>query len=140
DHRQLQTQLDTFTELYNTRRPHRALNQHTPRQAYDATVKAGPAGAINNPHFRVRRDRVDSGGKISLRRAGRMHHLGVGARHANTPVLIIIDGHTATVTALTTGEILSAHTVDPDRTYWRNTQTRPGRWPRPNMNDDSTQI
>jgi hypothetical protein len=28
-----------------------------------------------------------------------------------------------------TREILSTHTIDPDRSYWRNQQKRPGRWP-----------
>jgi hypothetical protein len=31
---------------------------------------------------------------------------------------------------LQTAEILSTHTIDPNRNYWRNTQRPPGRWPR----------
>ena len=33
------------------------------------------------------------------------------------------------VIELHTGEILSTHDIDPTRTYWRNTQKAPGRWP-----------
>jgi len=66
---------------------------------------------------------------MSFRRAGRMHHLGIGATHARTRVLAIADDTTVTVIALETGEILSTHTIDPNKTYWRNTQRTPGRWP-----------
>ena len=78
-------------------------------------------------------------GKISLRRAGRMHHLGVGAAHAGSVVTILIDPDTVTVINQDTGEVLSKHIIDPDRSYWRNQHKPPSRWPRA-MNDDSTQI
>jgi hypothetical protein len=58
-----------------------------------------------------------------------MHHLGVGARHRGTPVLILLDAATATVTHRSTGEILSHHTIEPNRAYWRNKDREPGRWP-----------
>ena len=45
-------------------------------------------------------------------------------------ILAIADQTTVTVMDLTTGEILSTHTIDPDRSYWRNQQKSPGRWPR----------
>jgi transposase InsO family protein len=38
----LQVLLDQFQNLYNTERPHRAVNGQTPRQAYDARPKAKP--------------------------------------------------------------------------------------------------
>jgi hypothetical protein len=66
---------------------------------------------------------------MSFRRAGRMHHLGVGYAHARTRVLAIADDTTITVIALDSGEILSTHHIDPTKTYWRNTQRTPGRWP-----------
>jgi hypothetical protein len=136
---ELQTQLDTFTGIYNQIRPHRALHGATPANAYLATIKAAPAAQRRNPHHRVRNDHVDRLGKISLRRAGRMHHLGVGAAHKGQAVTILIDADTVTVIHRNTGEVLSEHTIDPDRSYWRNQHKPPGRWPR-NMNDDSTQI
>lgn len=58
-----------------------------------------------------------------------MQHLGIGYRHRGTPVLILIDATEITVTHRTTGEVLSEHTIDPNRTYWRNNQREPGRWP-----------
>ncbi len=134
----LQAQLDTFADLYNTARPHRALDRATPHSAYHARPKARPAGTTLAGHYRLRFDHVGTDGKISLRRAGRMHHLGVGAAHRRTPVLVLIDPTTATVIARTTGEVLATCTIDPTRSYWRNTQRPPGRWPRHNVNDDPT--
>ena len=58
-----------------------------------------------------------------------MHHLGVGYAHRGTRVLAIADEGTVTVTKLETGQILSTHDIDPAKTYWRNTQRAPGRWP-----------
>jgi transposase InsO family protein len=127
----LQTQLDTFTGIYNQIRAHRALHGATPAHAYAATIKAAPAAEGSNPHYRVRNDHVDRLGKISLRRAGRMHHLGVGAAHAGSAVTILIDAQTVTVIHRGTGEVLSEHTIDPDRSYWRNRHKQSGRWPRP---------
>jgi hypothetical protein len=62
-----------------------------------------------------------------------MDHLGVGAANAHRRVLAIADQTTVSVIDLTTGEILSTHTIDPDRSYWRSQQKRPGRWPRRNQ-------
>lgn len=127
---ELQTQLDRYRQIYNTQRPHRALGRRTPATAYTALPKATPAqrnGLVE--HHRLRYDRVDAGGKISFRRAGKMHHLGVGYTHRGTQALAIADETTVTVVHLNTGEILSTHNIDPARVYWRNTQREPGRWP-----------
>jgi transposase InsO family protein len=126
---ELQTQLDAFREHYNTRRPHRARDGSTPATAYEASPKATPAGHSDRAHYRVRHDHVDTNGKISFRRAGRMHHLGIGAAHRDTPVLLIADDTTITVVHTRTGEIIATNQIDPHKTYWRNTMKAPGRWP-----------
>jgi transposase InsO family protein len=128
---ELQQLLDAFSEHYNERRPHRALERNTPGHAYRATPKALPANAGVQGHYRLRYDRLDRKGKMSLRRAGQMHHLGVGTAHARTRVLAIADDQTVTVIKLATGEVLSTHQIDPDRRYWRNQNKEPGRWPGP---------
>lgn len=127
--KQLQTQLDEFRDLYNTRRPHRARDRATPATAYTALPKAEPAGAKTPSHYRLRYDRVDKRGAITLRRAGRMHHLGIGANHTGKRVLALADDTTITVIELATGEILSHHDINPEKTYWRNKDRSPGRWP-----------
>jgi hypothetical protein len=127
---ELQRQLEEFREHYNERRPHRALNRHTPGDAYRATPKAIPATNGHAPaHYRLRYDRLDPKGKMTLRRAGRMHHLHTGVKHAGTRVLAFADNHHVTVADLATGEILSVHLIEPDKTYWRNQNQEPGRWP-----------
>ncbi|OLT40556.1 IS481 family transposase [Saccharomonospora sp. CUA-673] len=133
----LQVQLDTFRTIYNTARPHRALNRHTPAQAYQARPTARPDPTTHAGHYRIRFDHVDKFGKLSLRRAGHMHHLGVGITHRHKHIVILIDTTQATVIHLDTSEIIATHTIDPNRTYWRNQEKEPGRWPGPpTMNDD----
>jgi Integrase core domain len=125
----LQRQLDEFQAHYNERRPHRALHRRTPADAYRATPKAAPAGSRAQAHYRLRYDRLDTKGRMTIRRAGRMHHLGIGTTHARKRVLALADDHQITVTELHTGEILSVHLIEPDKTYWRNQNREPGRWP-----------
>ena len=123
-------QLDEFREHYNERRPHRALQRRTPGEAYRATPKAVPASNGHAPgHYRLRYDRLDTKGRMTLRRAGRMHHLGIGTAHARKRVLAFADDHQVTVAELATGEVLSVHLIEPDKTYWRNQNKEPGRWP-----------
>ncbi|HET7046792.1 MAG TPA: IS481 family transposase [Solirubrobacteraceae bacterium] len=126
----LQRQIDEFQAHYNEQRPHRALHRRTPGEAYRATPKAVPASNGRPPgHYRLRYDRLDTKGRMTIRRAGRMHHLGVGAIHARKRVLAFADDHQLTVAELTTGEVLSIHLIEPDKSYWRNQNKEPGRWP-----------
>jgi transposase InsO family protein len=129
----LQHQLDRFRALYNTERIHRAHGR-TPADAYAATIKADPPARADRTHgpYRIRVDVIDRHGKISLRRAGRMHHLGIGATHAGTPALVLVHPDTVEVINPATGQHLSSHIIDPTRNYWRNQQNNPGRWPGPN--------
>lgn len=57
-------------------------------------------------------------------------HLGIGAEHARKRVIAIADDAATTVVHLDTGEIIATNHIDPERTYWRNTMTAPGRWPK----------
>jgi transposase InsO family protein len=127
----LQAQLDAFREVYNEQRPHRAIDRRTPGEAYRATPKTLPSGSGARGHFRLRYDVTDSLGAMTLRRGGRLHHLKIGAAFARRRVLAIVDEQEVTVVALDTGEILSAHRIEPDKGYWRNTRRNPGRWPGP---------
>ena len=126
---ELQTQLDRFQIIYNEKRPHRALGRLTPEQAYNATIKATPANKPLTTHYRVRFDIVDQFGKLTLRRAGKLHHLGVGRQHARKTVLILSDAHEATITDQATSEIIGTYDINPDRNYWPNKTKEPGQRP-----------
>ena len=89
------------------------------------------ARATIRGHCRLRYGHVDAGGKVSIRHAGRMHHLGIGSACRGQEILAITDTTSVTVIELRTGEVLSVHDIDPTRAYWRNKQRSPGRWPGP---------
>ena len=115
---QLQALLDAFTSYYNTQRPHRSLaHRATPAAAYAARPKAAPGDRTADTHDRVRADRVDADGKLTLRHGGRLYHIGIGRTHARTRILMLIrDLHIRVIDAAT-GELLRELTLDPDRNY-----------------------
>jgi transposase InsO family protein len=113
----LQTQLDTFVNEYNHHRPHRSLpHKATPATAYAARPKAQP-GTRTDTHNRVRRDRIDDTGSLTLRLAGRLHHIGVGRTHARTHVLMLVQDLHVRVINAATGELIRELTIDPTRDY-----------------------
>lgn len=114
---ELQTQLDNFVDEYNHRRPHRSLpHRATPAVVYTSRPKADPATRIDT-HNRVRTDRVDQAGAVTLRVNGRLHHIGIGRHHYRTRVLILAQDDHITVINAATGETLRDFTLDPTRDY-----------------------
>ncbi|MDQ1626631.1 MAG: hypothetical protein QOI54_375 [Actinomycetota bacterium] len=115
--RQLQAQLDTFRAYYNTVRPHRALGRLTPQQAYLARPKATPTGTpLNDSHYRIRHDKVDPSGVFTLRHNSRLHHIGIGRRHAGTDILVLV--HDLHIRVLNSdGELLRELLLDPSKDY-----------------------
>ena len=118
---ELQAQLDRFVAYYNTRRPHRALGRHTPQETYDTKLKAHPPPQHPHSHYRVRHDKVDKTGCVTLRYQSRLLHIGIGRAHAGQPVTLlvadldvrVIDQH---------GELIRHLTLDPSRNYQRRNQ------------------
>jgi transposase InsO family protein len=115
----LQAQLDAFTAYYNTQRPHRAVGRRTPADAWNARPRAMPArqGIRISEHFRVRRDRVDADGKLTLRHNSRLHHIGIGRRWARTNVLILARDLELRIITQDTGELIRELTLNPARDY-----------------------
>jgi len=127
---QLQVLLGNFTAVYNHQRPHRALpHRATPATAYAARPKAAPTDRTADTHDRVRRDRVDADGKLTLRVHGRLHHIGIGRTHAQTPVLMLVQDLHIRVINAATGELLRDLTLDPTRDY-QPTGRPPGPQPK----------
>jgi transposase InsO family protein len=114
---QLQTQLDRFRRYYNDLRPHRALGRRTPAHAYTARPKAIPTGIpFHAGHYRTRHDRIDPSGVFTLRHNSRLHHIGIGRRHAGKHILVLV--HDLHIRVLTTdGELLRELQLDPTKDY-----------------------
>jgi transposase InsO family protein len=115
---ELQAQLDRFARYYNEQRPHRALGRQTPREVYDAKCKARPQARVET-HFRIRHDKIDRHGKLSLRYESRLLHIGVGARHKGLAVVMLIADRDVRVVSAADGELLRHLTLDPTRNYQR---------------------
>jgi transposase InsO family protein len=114
---ELQGQLERFRHYYNDIRPHRALAGRTPLQAYSARVKAKPAsGPRPASHFRVRHDKVDDGGTVTVRHMSKLHHIGLGRAHKGLQVKLLIAGQSVRVITLE-GELIRELTLDPSRDY-----------------------
>lgn len=115
---ELQGQVDRFVAYYNDVRPHRACRRRTPRAAYEARDKARPsAPKIERVKgVRVRQDRIDKAGKLTLRHAGRLHHIGVGRDHRRRRVIMLIAGMNIRIITRD-GELLRELTLDPDMAY-----------------------
>lgn len=115
----LQALLDAFVEHYNHHRPHRSLpHRATPAAHYDSLPKALPTGSRDDEtHARIRHDRVDKSGTVTLRIHGRLRHIGIGRTHARTHVILLVaDLHVRVINA-TTGELLRELEIDPERDY-----------------------
>jgi len=112
----LQLQLDTFRTYYNQQRPHRALRGNTPLHAFHARLKAGPVAASPPAHYRVRHDRVDKCGRVTLRYLSRLHHIGLGAAYRGYPVHILVANKSVRVIR-EDGSLIRELTLDPSRDY-----------------------
>src|SRR2546428_6356268 len=120
----LQTQLDAFREYYNHHRPHRALGKRTPLVAFNARIKARPNLPQAPTHYRVRQDRLDSVGKVTLPYLHPLRHITAGSAHRNRRVHLLVAGANVRVVA-TDGTLLRELTLDRNRSY----QPLGGRWP-----------
>jgi hypothetical protein len=125
----VQALLDRFVDVYNTQRPHRSLpGRAVPAAAYTARPKATPDQRTAG-HDRVRHDRVDKTGRVTLRHNGRLHHIGLGYEHARTRVLLLVADLDVRVINAATGELLRHLTLNPHRDY-QPLGRPPGRPPR----------
>ncbi len=114
---ELQALLNEFVDTYNHNRPHRALKRSTPAAVYNRLPKATPEHNGADVHFRVRHDRVDKTGSVTLRHNSRLHHIGIGRAHKHTPVTLLVADLDIRVVATQTGELLRHLTLDPTRDY-----------------------
>jgi transposase InsO family protein len=115
---ELQAQIDRFVAYYNEVRPHRATGRRPPMATFEARDRARPSGPKirAGAGVRVRRDRIDKGGKVTLRHGSRLHHIGVGHAHKGKRVILLVDGLDVRVVSQD-GELLRHLMLDPGRNY-----------------------
>jgi transposase InsO family protein len=116
--KQLQACLDRFVLYYNEVRPHRAIGRRTPKEAYAAREKARPkAEPLDLSGGRkIRHDKLDSKGTVTLRINGRMHHVPCGRPFAGWRVRVLVDGLDIRVIGVD-GSPLRHLKLDPTRNY-----------------------
>jgi transposase InsO family protein len=115
--KQLQRALDRFITYYNEVRPHRGIGRQTPASVYRAREKARPTGAVvSTDGRRLRFDKVDKHGSVTLRYRGRLHHIGIGAAYNGWRIAMLIDGRNVEIVAID-GSPLRHLVLDPNRDY-----------------------
>lgn len=116
---ELQTLIDRFLADYNQRRPHRSLpHRATPAARYNTMPKAVPSESRDtDTHDRVRHDIIDKAGVVTVRIAGKIHHIGIGRTYARTCVILLIHDLDIRVINAITGEILRELILDPSKDY-----------------------
>ncbi len=111
-----QLHLDVFRSYYNQRRPHRALDQRTPLSAFNARLKARLAPPQTATHFRVRPDKVDGFGRVTLRYLSQLRHIYVGRAHKHERIRLLVAGARVRIIR-EDGQLLRELTLDPSRDY-----------------------
>jgi transposase InsO family protein len=115
--KQLQSQLNRFVRYYNAERPHRAIGRRPPLEAFAAREKAFPRGPkVDIAGYRVRRDKVDLRGTVTLRYEGRLYHLGIGRAYAGWRVILLVAGREVRIIGAD-GSPLRTLVLDPSKDY-----------------------
>lgn len=115
--KQLQRALDRFAAYYNDVRPHRDIGRRTPASVYGAREKATPGKAVvETDGRRLRFDKVDKKGTVTLRYRGRLHHIGIGNAYTGWRIAMLIDDRNVEIVALD-GSPLRRLVLDPSKDY-----------------------
>ena len=114
---ELQAQIDRFVHIYNEERPHKARGC-PPMHAWRAMDKATPTidGQPVLATTKVRHDKVDKTGCVTLRYRAKLHHVGLGRAHAGRRVLILMADLDVRVIN-ESGEVIRHLTLDPSHDY-----------------------
>lgn len=115
---ELQAQVDRFVAYYNEVRPHRAKDRKTPKSAFDSRDKARPIKreAAFTRELRVRHDRVDRHGSVTIRYQSKLHHIGMGRANKGRAIVLLVAGRRIRIITAE-GELLRDFELDPDRDY-----------------------
>ncbi len=115
---ELQAQVDRFVAYYNEIRPHRAKGRMTPRAAFDSRAKAMPRKVAHtySRELRVRHDRIDQHGAVTIRYRSKLHHIGMGRALNGRRVILVVASREIRVLS-EDGELLRQLTLDPGKDY-----------------------
>ena len=115
---ELQALLDAFVDAYNHHRPHRvpAAPGHPRRRLLPPGPKPAPPVATT-PTTASATTASTTPACVTLRHAGRLHHIGIGRTHARTHVLLLIQDLALRIIHAATGELLRELVLDPGRDY-----------------------
>ncbi|MDQ3954966.1 MAG: DDE-type integrase/transposase/recombinase [Actinomycetota bacterium] len=86
--------------------------------AFDSRDKARPIkreGTFTR-ELRVRHDRVDAHGVVTIRYKSKLHHIGMGRALKGTSIILLVAGRNIRIIA-TDGELLRDFELDPNRNY-----------------------
>lgn len=116
---ELQAQVDRFVTYYNEVRPHRAKGRKTPVSAWNSRDKARPIkrDVTYSRELRVRHDKVDRHGAVTLRYKSKLHHIGMGRKNCGTRIVLLVAGRHVRIIEAATGELLRDFELDPSRDY-----------------------
>lgn len=108
---ELQRLIDAYDVLFNTDRPHQALDGNTPAEKYEATAKAVPADRPVT-RCRITKPRATDRGRVDL---GNGYRLTIGPEWTGVQVTVIRDG--LDVVILHRQTIICRHRIDPTRKH-----------------------
>lgn len=112
----LQAQLDGFRTYYNQRRPHRSLGGRTPLVTFNARLRARPTLIEAATQFRVRLDKVDRSGRVTVRYLSRLRHIYISRKLAGERIRLLIAGTDVRIIR-ENGQLLGEATLDASRNY-----------------------
>ena len=116
---QLQAQVDRFVAYYNDVRPHRAKDRKTPKSAFESRDRARPTKreATFTRELRVRHDKIDSHGVVTIRYKSKLHHIGMGRKLKGMRIVLLVAGRHVRIIERETGRLLRDFELDPSRDY-----------------------
>ncbi len=108
----------SFVPYYNDVRLHRAKARQTPKSAFDSRDKARPVKRQHgfSRELRVRHDKVDRDGAVTIRYKSKLHHIGMGRALAGTRIVLLVAGRQVRIIDRE-GTLLRDFELDPDRDY-----------------------
>ena len=68
-------------------------------------------------HDRIRHDRVDKAGSVTIRHNGRLHHIGVGRTYEGTCVILLVQDLQIRIVNAITGELAPRPVLNPHIDY-----------------------